>query len=402
MLTKNLLCYKIQKNDLVPKFISAKNSGIHSLIKNLLPIFESSKGTSRAEIEEEISLVLNDQTPDAIIGRGLEKLLFDRLEFEEGGVGASDLRNSVFSFASQTLAHGSFISLVDYYQIISSKFDLKPDHLTSNLFNDLPMHQRVAQFKKISAESLIHRYNCAQVQGHLLNCQSLKIRVSKLNVAELRRLLRYVRFFNLVAQVNNAERGFCEIVIDGPLSLFFQTQKYGMALANFFPALLHMKTWSIEALIPMKPQTEKILKLDESCGIRSHYEHFNAFIPEEIKMFQTQFEKKCDSWKISPADEFLPLEGDAFCLPDFCFENSKKVKTYLEVFHAWHGSPLIARLKQLEEAKNPSSAPLLLGISKAILKDEKIKKSVEQSDYFKKFGFIFREIPTVDQVLKLL
>ena len=158
----------------------------------------------------------------------------------------------------------------------------------------------------------------------------------------------------------------------------------------------------MEATVQLTPQSSKILELKSACGILSHYDHFNAFVPEEIKMFQEHFEKKVDDWKIFPAEEFLPYEGDAYCLPDFRFEHTSGKKVFLEVFHAWHGSPLVARLTQLEKPKNASAHPLLLAASRTLLKDEKLSSAVEASSYFKHFGVAFREMPTVDQVLGLL
>lgn len=402
MLTKNLLRFKTRKQEVVPEFVDLASPEILALAGDLLDIFKNAKGKSRAELEEETQLILNDQSPEGSIGRGFEKLLFDRLEFAKCGVSTSDTRNSIFSFASELLAKGDFANLDEYQSQIADRFRLNSAHLCEHLFDDLPMHQRAAAFKSLSVEALLHRYNCAQVQGHLLHCQSLKVKVPGKQIAELRRLLKYVRFFNLVAHISAPEKGSIEIVIDGPLSLFFQTQKYGMSLANFFPALLHVKNWEMEATVQLNPQSQKSLKVDSSCGMKSHYDHFSAFVPEEIKMFQGQFEKKVSEWKIAVAEEFLPFEGDAYCLPDFCFVHSTGKKVFLEVFHAWHGSPLGARLQQLEKPQNAGAHPLLLAAAKTLLKDEKISEAVESSRYFKNFGVVFREMPTVDQVLGLL
>jgi uncharacterized protein len=402
VLTKNLLRFSARKNTVVPEFIDLKNEELQSLATSMIEIFQNSLGKSRAEISEETLLVLSEQSSEGSIGRGLEKLLFDRLEFAEGGLSTPEARNAIFSFGSKLLASGKFTDSLDYQSQIALQFEVTSEKICDQLYDDLPIYQKVSSFKSVSADKLMHRYNCAQVQGHLLNCQSLKIVVPSNPVADLRRLLKYVRFFNLVARVQSQDKGMCEIVIDGPLSLFFQTQKYGMGLANFFPALLHMKKWKLEAEIRMTPDAVKMIEVENTCGIRSHYDHFGSYVPEEIKMFQDQFAKKGRDWTISPGEEFLPLEGDSYCLPDFCFQKVTGEKVFLEVFHAWHGNPLISRLTQLEKPSRIPMQPLILAAAKSLTKDEKLKQAIADSNYFKNFGTLFREMPMVDQILGLL
>ena len=102
----------------------------------------------------------------------------------------------------------------------------------------------------MTAEELLHRYNCAQVQGLLLRSESLMLTLPESGPAKLRQLLKYLRFNELLAKiVRDTKKNSKTLIlkIDGPLSLFVQTQKYGLNLANFFAAVLLQPKWKIDA-----------------------------------------------------------------------------------------------------------------------------------------------------------
>lgn len=402
MLTKNLLRSKAVKDSIRPQFLRLGDEDTLALSAQLVGVFEHAVGKTRAELEDEVQLIFNDASPQAVVGRGLEKLLFDRAEFSEFGQERVEMRDQVLSHASALFARGDACSAEEFQCAVAENFSLPSATLCAGLYSDLPMYQTVTRVKETTPEALIHRYNCAQVQGLLLACESLKVRIPAKNLLDVRRLFKYIRFQNLLARVQRLASGHFEICIDGPMSLFYQTQKYGMSLANFFPAVLLAKEWTLEAVVQAGPGKTRTLTLDETCGIRSHYSHFNAYVPEEVKLLQSAFEKKVSAWTVRAAEDFLAFEGDQYCFPDFCFENGKGEKAFLEVFHAWHAAPLTARLAQLEHPGNARAHPLLLGVARALLKDEKIAAALEANPYFKSFGFLFREMPTVDMILGVL
>ena len=113
------------------------------------------------------------------------------------------------------------------------------------------------------------------------------------------------------------KRKLIEMEIDGPLSLFLQTQKYGLNLANFFPAVLHQPEWELDAIIRIHKNKTYILQLDQSCGIRSHLRQFLAYVPEEIQKLGQQLAKKLADWTLSSSIDFVSLSGENVCFPDY-------------------------------------------------------------------------------------
>ena len=410
MLTKDLLRFTTQKEQIRPLLINAEDSALLSCAQQLLEVFEASKGKTREALLEDSKEVINRTPGDAVITRGLEKILLDHTEFDTTLDDALlDLRKELFQHTSRILAKRIYADLKDYHETIQETFQLNSEkqlvtRLGQQLYSDLPSFQQVLHFKTFSPENLLHRYNCAQIQGLLLRCNRLNLRITDKDPALLRQLCKYLRFYQLLADITEEQKGDYLITIDGPLNLFLQTQKYGMNLANFFPAILHQPQWQLQAQIRMSKRKEYLLVLNESCKIRSHYRQFLAYLPEEIDLFQKSFQQKSKTWSVEPGKQFLPLGGESYCFPDYMLNHPSGVEVSLELFHAWHASHLIVRLRQLEQERSSESEvfPLLVGVAKSLLKDSNVAQAVNQSRYFSQAGFIFGKMPPADKVLLLL
>ena len=399
MLTKDLLRHKIYKDQVRPLLIDPEDPALLNAAEQLLETFETSVGKNRETLLEESKAVIDGNPCEAIITRGLEKLLLDQTEFDTTTDDELLLkRQQLFLHTSQLLSNQVFVDLKAYYEQIEAKWEQPPDALSQQLYADLPPYQQVLHFKPYSPQNLLHRYNCAQVQGLLLRSNSLHLRFSEKEPALLRQLCKYLRFHQLLAQITLEADGFYRIAIDGPLNLFYQTQKYGVNLANFFPAVLHQPHWQLEADIQLTKRKQYRLTLDQSCNIRSHYHQFLAYVPQEIELFQQTFQKKNHAWTVEPAQQFVPLPGEFYCFPDYSFKHPSGVEVAMELFHAWHASHLTMRLQQLEQ----QTVPLLIGMAKSLQKDSLVAQMIENSSYFSQFGFIFREMPTADKILPLL
>jgi hypothetical protein len=401
VLTKDLVRYKIYKNTITPLFIQTNDPQLLRISTQLLELFNDSTGKTRGALISESKNLIDHCGSNTIVVRGLEKLLMDRTTFNtESPDSLVQFRQDLFLFTSK-LHQESIHDIDTYYQTIEKAFQQDMSHIQNQLYSDLPNNQPVIGFKAFSAERLLHRYNCAQVQGLLLHCSQLILKILNPDTGSLRQLFKYIRFHQLLADISKLkdEEGF-QIQIDGPLNLFIQTKKYGLNLANFFPALLHQKEWQLTAHIQLrKRKTPLMLSLDHRCNILSHYNQFMSYIPDEINMIQESFNKKISSWQIQPSETLIPLSGDTWCFPDFTLTNQHGDIFYLELFHAWHSTPLIYRLNQLKAAE---TSELLLGVSKKLLKDSAIEKVIEASEYFRTFGFVFNDMPTVNHIRSIL
>ncbi len=403
MLTKDLLQYKTKKGQILPQFVNPADNQLLAIAEQLIAVFEASPDTPRATLLDSSKQII-DSTPGApIVKRGLEKLLLDRTEFDTApNEELIAFRHKLFTETSRLLSEKQFQDYADYRRevsrIMSDESSTEEMELSAKLYADLPSCQPVLTFNTLSAERLLHRYNAAQVQGLLLHCNTLTLKLADSMTAELRQLFKYLRFNQLLSTIRKEEELY-HITVDGPLNLFYKTKRYGMNLANFFIAVLHQPKWELAGEIQFRNKQRYLLSLDESCGIKPISQQFLAYIPEDIQLFQTMLENKTDDWQIRSGSQFLPLAGDFYCFPDYQLVHSSGVETAIELFHPWHQGHLIARLNTLAEHADVS---LILGVSKELEKNPLIAEALETSTYFSQFGFTFRDVPTMRSLLPIL
>ena len=397
MLTKDLLQYKTEKGQIHPQFVNPVDNQLLAIAEQLIAVFETSPNESRAVLLESSKHIIDSTPGPPIVKRGLEKLLLDRTEFDTApNEELIALRHKLFTETSRLLSQEQFEDYADYQQHVQTQFD--ESELGAKLYADLPSSQPVLTFNTLSAERLLHRYNAAQVQGLLLHCNTLTLKLADSMTAELRQLFKYLRFNQLLSTIRK-EGELYEITVDGPLNLFYKTKRYGMNLANFFVAVLHQPKWGLTAEIQFRNKQRYLLSVDESCGIKPISQQFLAYIPEDIQLFQAMLQNKTDDWQIRPGSQFLPLAGDFYCFPDYQLAHKSGVETAIELFHPWHQGHLIARLNTLAEQKDVS---LILGVSKVLEKNSLIAEALETSKYFSQFGFTFRDVPTMRTLLPIL
>ncbi len=408
MLTRDLLRYKIRSRQIYPQFIEPTDRQLLTCAEQLIAVFEKSPNTPRATLLEASKQII-DGTPGApIVKRGLEKLLLDRTEFDTAPNEALiAFRRRLFMETSRLLSEEQFQDYTDYQHRVSqiTAGESQPEiaslverESASKLYADLPSCQPILSFRTLSAERLLHRYNAAQVQGLLLHCNAVTLRLADAMTAELRQLFKYLRFNQLLSTIRKEEELY-QITVDGPLNLFYKTKRYGMNLANFFIAVLHQTKWELTAEIQFRNRQRSRLSLDESCGIKPISQQFLAYIPEDIQLFQTMLHNKTDDWQIRPGSQFLPLAGDFYCFPDYQLLHESGVETAIELFHPWHQGHLIARINTLAEQQDAS---LILGVSRELEKKPLIADALASSAYFSKFGFTFRDVPTMRALLPIL
>ena len=405
MLTKDLIKFRKQGKYVRPVFIATDDSRLLRIAEDLLTIYhgqEEGGNLTRGEIEELVEPILKSYR-DIKLTRGFNKLILDRGEFSQ----AEDFdypaqRRQVFLKAAKLLQEGPE-NYESYYEKLINNIELK-GFATHDIFADLPENETLTKFKEVFPRELLERYNCAQVQGLLFHASEMEIKVASPDPAELRRLFKYLKFFRLLAEikqlkspVNEKDTLVMQLKISGPASMLENSRKYGLQLASFFPAVCALPKWQLKADVKLTNNIYR-LNLDETTNLVSHYRNFTAYIPEEIIIFHRLFKEKVDDWKISGETPFIKTQKQEIVFPDLNFQNKKGEIIHLELFHRWHRGALLKRLEFCEA--NPD-LPLLLGVDRALLKGE-LTQLLENSAYFQKKGFLFRDFPGVTKVKKLL
>ena len=169
-------------------------------------------------------------------------------------------------------------------------------------------------------------------------------------------------------------------------------------MASFFPTVCHLDKWKLEAEVKYKGKKSQLI-LDEKSKLSGHYNHYGSYVPEEIDMFQRDFQSKIEDWTITEDTPFLASGNQELIFPDFSFRNRDDMVIHLELFHRWHATQLLSRIKIGE--KKPD-IPLVVGVDRNLYKAPEIKEKLDKSSWFTEHGFLFNSFPGVERVRKCL
>src|SRR5258708_23220882 len=240
MLTGKMVRVRHARSRLIPIYVDENEPQWRSVAERLLDLYRSFSGCTRAELEEEIAESIGDN-PTKLVHQGLAKLLEDRCDFDvESSHPPDELREKVFRLAAIQRVAGTFNrqAILDE---MAQQLGVTSDQVDQGLFADLKMEQRLIRFQDCTVDQLLQRYNVALAQAILLRSTGLTVHISGQTPARYRQLFRAVKFHRLICEIHNAGREAYTLKLDGPLSLFSSTQRYGVQLANFLPWILQCK-----------------------------------------------------------------------------------------------------------------------------------------------------------------
>ncbi|CAM2007166.1 DUF790 family protein [Acanthopleuribacter pedis] len=398
MLTKDLIRFRNLKGTIKPTWIKKNDDTAFSLADCLVTLFEQHIGSTKRALQEQTGRLLENCPLNNQVAKGLTKLMWDRCRFAEPA--NEDMiaqRDQVFESANALMAQGPWPSLEAYREAVAAQQQTKPAELDQQLYSDLEMYQPLEAVREITGDKLIARYNAALVQSLLLQAESVTITLPVKDLAVLRDLFRHLKFHQLMVAVKDTAEGY-QLTLDGPLSLFQQTKRYGMNLARFFPALLHQKKWSLAAEIRIRGKKPGVLLVDQSHKLQPYTQATGAYVPESFELLIQSVQEKVPGWQAEAGTKSLQLPNGDFVFPDFVLTHGD-MRVYLELFHRWHRGALRNRLKaNLAE----SGECLILGVDTHLTRDKEMAKELAANAYFQSFGFSFRDIPTVTKLKPIL
>jgi predicted nuclease of restriction endonuclease-like RecB superfamily len=368
MLTGKMVRVRFARNNrVVPHYLDVTDPASQETAERLLALFRDFQGRTRGELEEEQQQVFGDEAN--LVHQGLAKLLEDRCEFTvESDQPPEVLRAAVFRAASEQRRQLHFSpdtpSGFDRGAVlrqVAGELGLTPEQVDQGLFADLKSEQKLVQFEDTTPERLLQRYNVALAQAVLYRAVGIKVIVRREPPQRYRQLLRRVKFHRLVCTVEEIGPESYKLHLDGPLSLFSATQKYGLQLALFLPAVLLCKDFELTADLRWGPQRKpKEFVLTAKEGLVSHAPDTGMYVPAELGMFAELFRKRIKDWELVEETEVLPL-GSGFWVPDFRLVHRDTGRVVmLEVLGFWRRSSAEAHLRRLREH---ADEPFLLAVS---------------------------------------
>jgi predicted nuclease of restriction endonuclease-like RecB superfamily len=390
----------------VPLYIDRNAERWLEAAESLLLLFREGIGMTRGEIESEIDALFGGGGKATQVYRGLAKVLEDRAEFEVvADVPPDVIREKVFTAAADYRrqmrarpagpGHREVFHRDEILGTVAQELNIGPEALATALFADLRDENRLLSFDDMKAQSLIDRYNVGLAQAVLLRSVLVKIEVRNERPARYRQLFRKLKFHRLLYRVEGSMRDGYVLQIDGPLSLFSATTKYGLQVALFLPALLHCSDFRLEAELRWGPRREpRSFLLEPRDGLVSHQADTGTYTPVELKAFVERFRQVAPTWEISECTEVIELGHEGVWVPDYRLVHTPTGNdVFVEIVGFWKRSSL-ERLTRLLPRYGPPR--FVLAISDRLKVDEEALQELAVPI------LRFKEIPNAAELTVLL
>lgn len=211
----------------------------------------------------------------------------------------------------------------------------------------------------LTVDWLLTRYNLALAQAVCYDATEMWIRVwDHFGV-----VFSYVKLFGLMHRIypidadgervtSTDQAAGYEAVLDGPASLFSKSQKYGIRMANFLPALPLCTRWEMTADILVDESTDETrqLTLDHTEGLDSHYSAGGRFDSDVERTLAQKWERSNTEWELVREDDVFDL-GAEVMIPDFAIEHPDGRRAILEIVGFWTPEYLESKLAKIRQVE---------------------------------------------------
>jgi predicted nuclease of restriction endonuclease-like RecB superfamily len=397
MLVSKQVRVRYARDRIIPHYLDVEDPSWLEVAERLIELFRGAERRTRGELEQDLEEAFGDD-PTQLVPQGLAKLLEDRCEFAvDSAHSPEDLREAVFRAAAAQRQQLTDVSTTfnrdAVLREVAATLNTTPEVIVQSLFADLKSEQRLTRFEDITPQRLLQRYNVALAQGVLLRAVRVHVTIRNEPPQRYRQLLRRIKFHRLVCEIERLTPETYQLHLDGPMSLFTATQKYGLQLALFLPALLHCRDFELKAELRWGAQRKpKHFTLTPRDGLASHQTDSGVYVPPEMAMFVELFRKRAADWEIHEETEIFPL-GTGFWVPDYRLTHRPTGQTVLlEVLGFWRRSSAEQHLARLRQHV---VQPFLLAVSDQ-LHIEDIDLEILPAGIHR-----FRNLPLPDEIMRL-
>jgi uncharacterized protein len=294
------------------------------------------------------------------------------------------VRQRLFTLARENhpvVLHPDLIHPVTKDELLSEmarEYKTDPEQIAWAMYADLSENHILTNFDPPTPEWLLQRYNVALAQALLYRCIQMKLSVLRNIPSRYKQLFKFIKFYQLMHAIQGDLDSGYEILLDGPVSMFRLSQKYGIQLAVFLPALLLCTRWKMEAEIIMPDGTRRFFPLDENVGLVSHYHDSTMYDSLLERTFAERFTEIDSGWQIEREVAIINLKDTVF-IPDFTFRHTDGRTALLEIVGFWRPDYLAKKIMKL---KRSGRVDMVVAVSADLNVGEDDFKDVPGSVFF--------------------
>ena len=395
MLTADLARSRIRDNEVRPLFIDISDTQYRETAATLIGLFEDHLGEPKGDLEAAIDELTVADTDYKIV-QGLAKLLKDECDFEQqAAVDPREIRQLLFERANDRYpivrqpTLGEDTQKLEVYSAVADELGISLEACYRGMYADLDDNKLLVRFADQTVEDyesadeststtkltgnskqaydqtaqtvdwLLARYNLALAQAVLYDASKLQIRVWD----HFGTVFSYMKLFGLMHRIypidgdrdrvssTDLAAGY-EAELDGPASLFRKSQKYGIRMANFLPALPLCDRWEMSAEILVGESTSDThqFTLDHTDGLVSHYSTGQQFDSDIERTLARKWERANTEWELRREDDVFDL-GDEVMIPDFAIEHPDGRRAIIEIVGFWTPEYLASKLAKIRQVE---------------------------------------------------
>ncbi|MFQ6137258.1 MAG: DUF790 family protein [Candidatus Hydrothermarchaeales archaeon] len=354
MLPSELLVARTRRGRVFPVFARLNDVNL-DLASTLIETVKDFVGKKQGELSQVIGELEVEWDVDHRLIRGLRTLLLRRCEFGvKSLVEPIRARRSAFQEANKIGPITSEEKRRTVLQNVAESLKISVDELEASLWADYESELILVNFDAPSPEELLRRYNLSLAQTLLFKAMSMDVSISAHR--DYKGVFRRIKYLGLMYLVEKRDGGLI-ISVEGPLSLFKMTEKYGTSMAKLLPIIVESEDWKITAKIVMRGYdgTPRIrdFELDSGYndslkvegGWRGQKEEKPIFDSSVEEKFARGFNSLQKGWILTREPEPL-IAGNSVFIPDFGFRK-RGMNFYLEVVGFWTEDYLKKKLYKL-------------------------------------------------------
>ncbi len=337
-----------------------------ALLDELLVTALEHHGRTRGELVAAFNELVVDENSQRAL-RGASKLVLDQCDFaERDDIDPPSLRDALYRKAAGIRSAGGAVDADAITAAVAADKGLDVATFNAALYADLDEARLVdaTALRSLTAQSLLPVWEQAEQQALLLRATQVVIEVDA-RPAELRALLRTMKLFQLLFEIEPLKDGGARFIVDGPMSMFSQSLRYGQKLALLLPKVQACKVHRLRAEVQLKKGGSSAPF--EIVGKRPvEGEVDNTDLSPLVQQLLTELPEKLtgalSGSRVEVCSDVVAVPGVGACVPDLVVvEKKTKRRLYIEVLGFWSREAVFKRIALV--TASTSAVPLLLCVS---------------------------------------
>jgi uncharacterized protein len=317
---------------------------------------------------------------------GLTHLVEARSEFSAPVSAEPEaVRRAVFERAASrraALGPGERLERSAVLEEVAAELGTSAAQLDEALYADLRSAQRLERCALSNAAALVADYELVQVQSVLLRAVRIEAEVRAARPDAYRELFRKLKFRQLLFRIEPLDGGGYRLDIDGPLSLFGATTKYGLELALSLPALLSCGQLRLKAELRWGKRREK-LSFEQAFSPLAGADTARGVRTEVLDLLESLTQH--GTWAARLSDKLIDLaeRGGGVLVPDLELSRQRADGSHdvvlVELLGFWSRDAVFRRI---EAAERGLSERVLFVVSSRLRVSEELLDGVEAASLY--------------------